>query len=329
MAAIDRRHEFRSRYAPFVLAACLANAPAAYASCGSAFCTLMTDRYAQGAGIPHTGWSVDAHLESIVQSQLRHDNDDLDASDVTGEEEIERRTVNDNFVTSLTYGIDADWSVSLRIPIAHRDHTHDLLDDASGEIAGSEEWRFTQLGDLQATVRRQFLAESGQTSYAVYGGLKLPSGAHDLVNLDGVEAERALQPGSGTTDLVAGFAARRAVGSSDALIAQASMSAVLSSSEAFEPGRRLEVSVGWAHAYSPKLGSVLQLNVQRRSSDSGLEAEPENSGSTTVTLSPGITVGAGHASTIYAYVQLPVHQNVAGVQLVPEHALSVGWTTDF
>ena len=73
----------------------LANASPAFASCGSAFCTLMTDRYAQGTGIPHNGWSLDARLESIVQDQLRQGDDDLDASEVTGEDEIERRTENE------------------------------------------------------------------------------------------------------------------------------------------------------------------------------------------------------------------------------------------
>ena len=71
--------------------------------------------------------------------------------------------------------------------------------------------------------------------------MKLPTGVHDVVSSDGVAAERALQPGSGTTDLVAGFAARRALGPNDALIAQASVSDVLTSSDAFEPGRRLEL----------------------------------------------------------------------------------------
>jgi len=301
----------------------------AHASCGSAFCTLMTDRYAQGTGIPHAGWSVDTHFESILQDQLRHGTDDLNPSEVTGEEELERKTENDNLVTSLSYGINADWSVSLRIPLARRDHMHDLVDEDTGEIFSTERWNFTRLSDMQATVRRQFLSEGGKTSYAVFGGLKLPTGAHDVANADGVLAERALQPGSGTTDIVAGFAARRAVGLKDALIAQASVSEALSASDNFEPGQRLEISGGWSHAYSEKLGSVVQLNFQRRHSDSGLEAEPENSGSTIVTVSPGITFGAGHSSTVYAYVQLPVYQDVTGVQLVPNYALSVGWTRDF
>jgi hypothetical protein len=73
----------------------------------------------------------------------------------------------------------------------------------------------------------------------------------------------------------------------------------------------------------------VQLNWQERESDSGDQAEPENSGSTFVTLSPGVTFGIGAASTLYAYAQIPVYQKVTGVQLVPDYALSVGWTRDF
>lgn len=309
-------------------AAALAVTTAAHASCGSAFCTLMTDRYAQGTGIPHDGWSLDSHYESIVQDRLRRGTQNLEPSDVTDEEDIERKTDNQNLVTSLGYGINSAWSVSLRIPVANRDHVHDVVDEESGAPAGEERWSFTRLGDVQATVRRQSIAANGKASFAVFGGLKLPTGVHDLVNDQGVAAERALQPGSGTTDVVGGVAARRAIGSSDALIGQASVSEALGASDGFEPGRRLELSAGWSHAFSPKLGSVVQLNYQRRQSDRGPEAEPENSGSTIVNLSPGATLGVGHSSTVYTFVQVPIYERVTGTQLVPHYALSVGWTRD-
>jgi len=128
---------------------------------------------------------------------------------------------------------------------------------------------------------------------------------------------------------VVGVAARRAVGLSDAVIGQASVSEALGASEGFEPGRRLEISGGWSHAFSPKLGSVVQLNYQRRQSDRGPQAEPENSGSAIVSLSPGATFGVGHSSTVYTFVQVPIYEHVTGTQLVPHYALSVGWTRDF
>ncbi len=141
--------------------------------------------------------------------------------------------------------------------------------------------------------------------------------------------ERALQPASGTIGLVLGLAGRHAVGLTDALIGQASVTAALNSREDFRPGTRLELSAGWSHAYSPHLGTVLQLNLRHRTNDCGAQAEPQNSGSTLIDLSPGITLGVGPASTLYAYVQLRLYQKVTGIQLVPYAAFAVGWTSDF
>ena len=321
-----------THHLPSKLAAALALsalAPLAHASCGSAFCSLMTDRYAQGSGEAHLGWSADLRLESVTQKQLRSGTTNLDASQVTGEEAIERHSKNLNLVTSLSYGLDRDWSVSVRIPVVKRDHLHDLIDEQTGLASTPEQWRFTKLGDLQVLARRQLTADGGGASYAVFGGLKLPTGSVNVTNGDGVRAERALQPGSGTTDAVIGGAARFAIGLTDAVIGQASLTRALNKREEFKPGQRIEVSAGWSHAYSQGLGAVLQLNLRHRGRDSGAQAEPDNSGSTALDLSPGVTFGVGHASTLYAYVQLPLYQKVNGIQLVPRSALALGWTGDF
>jgi len=302
---------------------------AASASCGSAFCTLMTDRYAQGTGEAHLGWSADLRIESVSQSRLRSGTSTINANQVTGEDAIERHTKNLNVVTTLGYGFDENWSVSLRIPVVRRDHLHDLIDDTTGLPSTSEQWRFTKLGDVQVLARRQALSSDMTTAFAWFGGLKLPTGSTKVVNADGSRAERALQPGTGTTDAVIGVAGRRAVGINDALIGQVSVSAALKKQEEFRPGTRVEASVGWSHAYSEGLGAVLQLNVRHRGHDSGDQAEPSNSGSTTIDLSPGVTFGLGHSSTLYGYVQLPLYQKVTGIQLVPRSSIAVGWTRDF
>jgi len=312
-----------------VAAACMAAHAAASASCGSAFCTLMTDRYAQGTGEPHIGWSADLRIESVLQDRLRTGTHTIDASQVTDEEAIERHTRNLNVVTTLGYGFDEHWSVSVRIPVVKRDHLHDLVDEATGLPSTPEQWRFTKLGDVQVIARRQMLADDTSTSYAWFGGLKLPTGSTKVTNADGSRAERALQPGTGTTDLVLGVADRRAIGMNDALIGQASIGAALNRHEDFRPGARFELSAGWSHAFSPRWGSVVQLNLRQRGHDSGAQAEPGNSGSTIVDLSPGITVAVGSGSTLYAYAQVPLYQKVTGIQLVPRTALAVGWTADF
>lgn len=300
----------------------------AQASCGSAFCSLMTDRYAQGSDA-HTGWSADVRLESVTQTQLRSGTTRIEASQVTGEEAIERHTKNLNLVTTLGYGFDSGWSISARAPIVKRDHLHDLIDEQTGQRSTQEQWKFTKPGDVQVLARRQFLTDGGAASFAAFGGLKLPTGSIDVTNADGSRAERALQPGTGTTDLVLGGASRNAVGLNDAVIGQASLSSAVNSREEFKPGHRVEISAGWSHALSGGLGTVVQLNFRQRGRDSGGQAEPENSGSTALDLSPGVTFGMGHTSTLYAYVQLPVYRKVNGIQLVPRNALAVGWTGDF
>ncbi|MFM9916664.1 MAG: hypothetical protein ACKVOX_12705 [Rhizobacter sp.] len=301
----------------------------AHASCGASFCTLMTDRYAQGVIDTHLGWSGDVRLEAVTQNKLRTGTSNIKPSEVTDEEAIERRTRNLNLLATVGYGFDRDWSVSVRIPVLKRDHVHNVIDEETGVAGERERWRYTRLGDVQVQARRQFSAEGSATSFALFGGVKLPTGTTRVTNGEGSRAERSLQPGTGTTDVVLGLAGRHVVNATNALIGQASVTQAVNSDEHFKPGRRSELSVGWSHAYSHGLGAVLQLNLRHRDRDRGAQAEPDNSGSTLLDLSPGITVGIGPASTLYAYVQVPVYQNVNGIQLVPRASFVLGWTADF
>lgn len=316
---------FLKASAALLLAAC---AGTGHASCGASACSLMTDRYAQGADV-HPGWSADLRLEALTQKRLRSGTRSIDAAEVVDEEAIERRTRNLALVTSLTHGFEGGWSLTLRAPLLRRDHVHDLIDEATGQPGEREQWRFTRLGDVQLIARRQFeLADPG-ASWALFGGVKLPTGSTRVANAAGARAERSLQPGSGTTDLVLGVAARQALGAQDAVFAQAGLTQALAADEGYKPGRRTELSVGWSHAYSPVLGTVLQANLRQRGRDAGVQAEPEVSGSTTLDLSPGVTLAVGSGSTLYAYLQLPVYQKVNGIQLVPRSAIALGWTTAF
>jgi hypothetical protein len=213
----------------------------------------MTDRYALGTGQAHMGWSADLRLESVLQNRLRTGTHTISPEQVSSEDAIERHTRNLNLVTTLEYGFNDQWSMSVRIPVVRRDHLHDLLDEDTGVPTTPEQWRFTRLGDVQVLARRQGASADARNAYAVFGGLKLPTGAFKVANGDGSRAERALQPGSGTTDAVLGVAGRHAVGLTDAAIGQASVTAALNSREGFRPGTRLELSAGWSHAYSQHL----------------------------------------------------------------------------
>ncbi|MFO1341050.1 MAG: hypothetical protein U1F53_22990 [Burkholderiaceae bacterium] len=311
------------------LAALALSAAAANASCGAATCNLLNDRFALGTW-EHGGWTVDLRLESLDQDRLHEGRHAISPAELPeGEEAIERHTRNLNLVATLDYAIDPQWSLALRVPVVNRDHAHDLLDEETGEAGAHEQWRFTRVGDVQALVRWQAPASSPDFSWALTGGLKLPTGSHTVANGDGSVAERALQPGSGTTDLVLGASARAVLGIADALNLQLTWTRALGAKDGFEPGRRLDLSAGWAHAMSPAWSLLLQANLSQRGRDSGAEAEPEMSGSTTFSLSPGASVALGHDDTLYGFVQRPVYQRVNGVQLVPQWSLALGWTHAF
>jgi len=310
----------------FMLTMC---AIAAQASCGSASCTLMTDRYAQGSGEGHPGWSIDLRYEVITQDRLKGHGGTAGEHGDEEEAVLERRTGNHKLVATLEYGVDSNWSVIVRAPLVQRDHRHQLVDEEAVAGGESERWRFTEAGDAQTLVRRRFESRTHRATLAVFGGLKLPTGSFDEENTDDIRAERSLQPGTGTTDLVAGVAGRYAFGMKNSLIGQVGFIEALGSREHFEPGTRLNATVGWSHAVSRKLGTVLQINAAHQDRDQGAQAEPEHSGSTTVDISPGITVGVGDRSTLYAYAQIPLYQDVNGEQLMPRSAFALGWTTDF
>lgn len=300
----------------------------AHASCGSSYCSLLNDRFALGTW-DHVGWSADFRLESVTQDRLRTGARTIGAAEVSGEQVLERHTRNTNLVTTLERSFDMNWSLTLRVPVVRRDHLHDPIDEATGAIGPSEQWRFSRLSDVQLLARWQDARNAPDSSWAVTAGLKLPTGSKTVTNTDGARAERALQPGSGTTDLVLGVASRRTVWDTNALNLQATWTQALNGSEQFKPGRRIEVAAGWAHAYNPTLSAVLQLNLVLKARDSGDQAEPDNSGSTTLSLSPGVSVAVGVRSIVYAFVQLPVYQKVNGIQLVPKTSVAVGCTTSF
>lgn len=315
--------------AAIAVAAAMASGSAA-ASCGASSCNLLNDRFALGTW-DHTGWSVDLRFESLTQDRLREGTKRISADELPEDEEaVERRTRNQSLVTTLDYAMSPQWSFALRLPVLHRDHAHDLIDEDTGELGAHERWRFSRVGDVQALARWQApVAPDSDFAWALTGGLKLPTGSRTVANGDGSVAERSLQPGTGTTDLIVGASARWVLGLADAVNLQATATHALAERDGYKPGNRLDLSVGWAHAMSPSWSLMLQANYSQRGRDSGEQAEPELSGGRSLNLSPGVSVSIGHDDLVYGVVQLPVHQRVNGIQLVPRYSLALGWTHAF
>lgn len=303
-------------------------AGSAHASCGSAFCSINTDWGAGTTGLAE-GSTLDVRYEHILQDQPRAGSRRIAVGEIPSHHD-EVRTRNRNLVATFSHTFDSGWGVSASAPIADRDHLH--IHNHGGEKI-PEAWTFRELGDLRLTGRYQQSLPGPDTAprlAAVFLGLKLPTGKTDVSNSAGDVAERSLQPGSGTTDLLAGAVFHQQLaGSGAAWFAQLQVQAPLNSRDDFRPGAQVSVDLGYAHPFTDRLSGLLQLNLLAKRRDRGAEAEPEDSGGRFVFLSPGLSYRVGERLRLYAYWQHPLYQYVNGVQLTARRALVVGVSTGF
>ena len=94
---------------------------------------------------------------------------------------------------------------------------------------------------------------------------------------------------------------------------------------------RVEVAIdlGVRLPFGERYAALLQLNASYRGKDAGDNAEPDDTGGKFVHLSPGISVGLGDTMQFYGFVQLPLHQDVNGVQLTADWAAVAGISLRF
>jgi long-subunit fatty acid transport protein len=160
--------------------------------------------------------------------------------------------------------------------------------------------------------------------------LKLPTGSHSVRNGDGALAERSLQPGTGTTDLLLGAYTTHELPMKDlSWFAQATAQLPLNERDGYKPGSRFALDAGLRYDLNDQWSLMLQANALWRGRDSGVQSEPEDSGSTQVWIGPGASYAATRDLRIYAYLQVPIYQHVNGVQLVADKAGVIGVSLRF
>lgn len=309
----------KHRFTAIAASACAIVLPAA-ASCGSAFCLVNTDWSVQGT------WTDEG-----PRFDLRYESVDLDRP-LAGRERVavgqiardhdEVETKNRNLVGTIDWGLSPDWGISLSVPYVDRDHHH----IHAGE---TERWHFRELGDIRVQARRQLFATTDDPASIRTGGVtfgvKLPTGRFHVANADGEEAERTLQPGTGTTDLLLGaywHSASPLTGWS--WFTQAQAVVPMNSREGYKPGRQWHADGGVRYAVTNDVGVMLQVNGNARERDGGANAEPGDSGLRQVFVSPGVSWNFARKAQAYGFVQLPVYQAVNGVQLVADWSAAVG-----
>ena len=299
------------------------------ASCGSAFCLVNTDWSAQGYWAD-PGVRFDLRYEYIDLDRPRSGTDRVSVGQVPRHHD-EVETINRNWVAGADWNFANAWGASISVPYVDRNHAH-VHNHQGGQLV--ERWQFRELGDVRVQGRYDFFSsheqvEQQQTA-GVMLGVKLPTGKHDVANGEGEAAERTLQPGTGTTDLLLGLYWHGQLPLEDtSWFTRVQGTLPMNERAGFRPGKQLSADGGIRYGIARDVGLMLQLNYVAKGRDSGEEAEPDDSGQVQLLASPGISWNPAKNAQLYAFVQFPLWQRVNGVQLTADWSALAGLSWRF
>lgn len=312
--------------ATIVLLAIGALPASAWASCGATFCTVNTDWSVQEAAT-QPGWRMDLRFEYVDQDQPRQGTNDVSVGHVPRHHD-EVRTINRNWLLGVAYTFDKHWGVSVDLPVVSRTHTH-IHNHHGAQIV--DRWNFTDVGDIRVLGRYQFTGGALQPQASgIRFGFKLPTGPFDVANSEGEEAERSLQPGTGTTDfLIGGYYQRNATRWPGSWFAQILYQYPLQERDRYRPGNQLQMDVGARYRLTDSLSALWQFNAHYKGKDRGDNAESQDTGSRMLAVSPGLGYQLTPQVQMFGFVQLPVYQDVNGVQITADWYATVGVSARF
>lgn len=226
---------------------------------------------------------------------------------------------------SIAYGISDDFTLSVRMPYIERQNIRESeIEDNEPEahLHGDS----SSLGDLLMMGQYRLL-ETNNTDLALQLGVKTPSGKTDEADKNGERFETEFQPGSGSWDFLAGVAITT-------VMDRIGYHANLLLNKTTEGAQKTKIGdvltynlavtyrLNKAHKHLNNLSpphidvgwdAVLELNGQTRRRNKVFGLEKENSGGTTLFLSPGLRFTAGSVGGFIS-VGVPVIENTYGNQ---------------
>lgn len=299
--------------------------------CAACGCLLSKDWVGQDVG-GKSGYAFSLSYDFINQSQFRQGKSNLSLAGAdailnggtngTGNE-VETQTATRITTLGFDYN-DEKWGLGIQLPFVDRYHT--TMPTGIGTYNYSNS---TDMADLRITGK--YAGFSPERTSGLIFGIKLPTGADNVNFANGAALDAALQPGTGSTDLILG-AFRMGQYGKLGWFAQGTVQHAFVSNRnlSYRPGDAYSVNLGMRYAkFGQRLTPLLQVNMIHRNSDSGIGASVSGNGSpltggNLVYLAPGASARLGGGFSAYGYVQIPVYQDVKGVQLVPDRIFSLG-----
>jgi len=310
-------------------AVCAVLAPQMAHACASCGCTLSSDAAMGYSAIP--GWRLSLEYDYINQDQLRSGTASI--STVPAGNELEHETLNRYVTTGLSYSPNSNWNVTVLVPYVIRTHSTYGTYDPNQPLPELSSSRSSSLGDMKVIGSYQGLLPTH--NFGIQLGVKLPTGKYGTA-IDfyggpaaGTPLDASLQPGTGSTDVIAGAYYYRAISQSFDFFANAQFQSAVrhhmdQPGNDYRPGNSTTASFGLRYEDNPQWVPQLQVNLLHKSEDQGALADIQNSAGNVIYLSPGVTVRASGHLQAFAFMQFPVYSNLYGYQLFPRYTASVG-----
>jgi hypothetical protein len=241
------------------------------------------------------------------------------------------KQIETDFVTAgFQYMFNSSWGFQFELPYDYRKFTTVTANpNAPNPGVSTATVNWGALGDIRLEgIYTGFLPDQ---SVGVTFGLKVPTGDWTYNNAYG-DIDRDSEIGTGSTDILLGGFYRGNITKDEKWdwFVQGLLDVPVLTQAGYRPGVELDTAAGIDYkGFSlgrMRISPVAQVIFSERTSDSGSNANPDNSGYQRILLSPGIEFHI-HPVKIYADAEFPVYQNFTGNQLAAPvlFKLSASW----
>jgi len=328
----------RGAFAAALMAAAFAAAGRqAEATCGSSNCFLVTGTQ-EGVG-SEGSLIVDLSYRYIDQSrrlsgtrEVAHvltPKVDFETGMLVPDHHEEIRTQNTLVEADLAYGLSERLTLAASLPLIN-DRFHEHFDDADTPTPTfTNQDGSSGFGDIRLGARYAFVVK---TKDILVGGLavKLPTGSYRLLDSEGAINEPTIQPGTGSTDVIASLHyAHQVVPMRAEYFLAGSYRRNNENSLDYRFGDETVLNLGVDAGAGERVTWSVQVNGRRAARDAFLGGGVPSTGATTVNVTPGLRVKDGKDASVYAFVQVPVYEKVNETNLAPRYGLLLGVSKAF
>jgi len=295
------------------------------AHCGLAGCLINTDWETQGVWAD-PGTLLDLQFQYIDQDRLLGVRPSHHGH---GGGHRPERVITRQTNLRISHGFNDHFGLEFFAPWINRRYEDRRFDGHGNSYLDITE--FSKPGDVRLLGRYQFSQPGEETAYGIRMGVKLPTGDFEQTSAAGRNADRRLQPGTGTTDLIFDAFANGSlpIGTDLRWFTTIGIQESFAKRRNFAPGTEIKADFGVRLPVIESLELLGQVNARWSDRDRGARGFPRDSGGTVVSLTPGLLFRATDKIAVYTLAEFPVIRDLNGEQLVNDYALSVGMAVKF